>query len=81
LREAGFRTTSLDKFASGVREALGGVLRNDGGKPGGTGRELIRVGALVGVETAGSIPAARSRSSKELASGIGVEAGAVAGGC
>jgi hypothetical protein len=81
LREAGFRTTSLVKLASGVREALGGVLRNDGGNPGGIGRELRGVGALVGVEMAGSMPAARSRSSKELASGAGVEVGAMVGGC
>lgn len=80
LRDAGFRTTSLDKLASGVREALGGVLRNDGGNPGGTGKELKGVGALVGVEIAGSIPAARSRSSKELASGMGVDVGAAGGG-
>ena len=77
LREAGFRTTSLDKLASGVRE-VGGVLRNGGGNPGGTGRELMGVGALVGVGTAVSIPAARNRSSKEPGSGTGVEAGAEA---
>jgi hypothetical protein len=70
----------LDKLASGVREALGGVLRNDGGNPDGTGKELMGVGALVGAETAGSIPAARSRSSRELGSGAGVEAGALVGG-
>ncbi len=83
LREAGFRTTSLGISASGVLEAFGGVFRNGGGNPDGKlpGKELNGVGALVGVGAAGSIPAARSRSSKELGSGIGVGAGAVARGC
>ena len=78
--EAGFRTTSLIKPARGVRDAVGGVLRNGGGNPGGRGKELKELGALVGVETAGSIPAARSLSSKELASGAGVGVGADGGG-
>jgi hypothetical protein len=83
LREAGFRTTSLGILASGVLEALGGVFTNGGGNPGGKlpGMELNGVGALVGVGTAGSMPAALSRSSRELGSGTGEEAGAVARDC
>jgi hypothetical protein len=80
LSEAGFKTTSLDKVASGVRDAVGGVLRYGGGNTGGTGTELNDVEVGVGVETAGSIPAARNLSSKELASGADVAVGAEGGG-
>lgn len=75
LREAGFSTTSLGISASGVLAALGGVLMNGGRIPGGT---LAAIGprgngaALVATGTAGSIPAARNFSSKELGSGTGV---------
>jgi hypothetical protein len=83
LSEAGFRTTSLGILASGVREAFGGVFRKGGGNPGGKfpGRGVIGADVVVGIEIAGSIPRARSCSSKEIGSGTGVEAGAVARGC
>jgi len=62
---------------------FGGVFRKGGGNPGGKfpGMELNGIGALVVGGTAGSIPAARSRSSRELGSGTGVGAGVEARGC
>jgi hypothetical protein len=77
LRDAGFSTTSLGISDSGVLAALGGVLVKEGRMLGGTlpASPLRGKGeALVVAGTAGSIPAARNFSSKELGSGTGVEA-------
>lgn len=85
LSEAALRTTSFGILASGVLEALGGVLRNGGGNPGGkfpAKEELDGVGALAGVGVRpGSMPAARRRPSRELGSGTGVDVAAGGAGC
>jgi hypothetical protein len=69
-------------FARGVREAVDGVPRNGGvGNPGSFPERGLRgVELLVGGGAAGSIPAARKRSSKEFGSGMEVVAGAEMGG-
>lgn len=53
FKEAGFRTTSFGISANGVLE-VGGVLMNDGGKPGGSvpAKPLRGLGVLV----AGVVP-------------------------
>ena len=75
-------TTSFGISASGVLVGFGGVLANgEGGNPGGKppGNELS-----VGVFEAGapgSMPAARSLSSKEFGSTTGVDVEDGVGGC
>jgi hypothetical protein len=83
-------TTSFGILASGVLEVVGGVLRYGGG--GNPGRRFPAAAAAAGgagmadvtgvavLEALGSIPAARSLSSKEFGSGLSTVLGAAAGG-
>lgn len=87
LRDAGFKTTSLEISANGVLEAFGGVLGNGGGKPGGNLPTEALTGTA-GVVAVGvppcNIPAARSLSRSELVAGAGlrtVATGALIAAC
>lgn len=67
-------TTSLGISERGVLAALGGVWMNGGWMPGGRLPATLlcgKGGALAGAGTAGSMPAARNLSSKEVGSGTG----------
>lgn len=68
FREVALRTTSLGIAAKGVLDGFRGAFKKAGGNPGGkpAGVGLKAAGGLgVGVVD-GNIPAARSRSSREI---------------
>jgi len=84
FKEAGLSTTSFGISASGVLVGIGGVLANGrGGNPGGKppGNELSVGVGVFEAGAPGSMPAARSLSSKEFGSTTGVDAEDGVGGC